>query len=206
MKIVYTARNVFGPGSMPDNELVQQAFGFVPEKSWENFIGCSGNEEKWETVTLDVFLNEPLAEVDDPDRERYWDNICQIGIFHTDFFYSLDFVTAGTKKLKYYNLMALAIEPEEDCRNIVLDGFEFLGYELLDDHLSHSTLSNCGGFDKSFLPSELNRYSLLDDFERAYEIKWSLRENYPDHGHSVATVIGIWRHEHLGRIGVAHKV
>lgn len=86
-----------------------------------------------EIISLDDFLNEPLAKVDGWEGEGFWDHYRPIRFIHACFFDSMDDVIESTKELKQYILMALVTEPEEDCRDVTLVDFEFLGYTLLDD-------------------------------------------------------------------------
>lgn len=95
--------------------------------------------------------------------------------------------------------MSVVVEPDQDCKNILIDGYEFVGYELLDQEFDISALSNCGGFDETFLPSDLNDRGLINDFKKAYEIKKLLLENNPEEHHADTNVIAVWRHKTIGR-------
>lgn len=44
--------------------------------------------------------------------------------------------------------------------------FKFYGYDLLEDFTSISALTNCGGFDKAFLPKDISEYGLIIDFKK----------------------------------------
>ncbi len=74
-----------------------------------------------------------------------------------------------------------------------------LGYDLLDQDFGISALTNCGGFDETFLPEDLNKYGLIDDFAKAYDIKKRLLENNPEEHHADTNVIAVWRHRTIGR-------
>lgn len=78
------------------------------------------------------------------------------------------------------------------------EGFEFIGYDLLDKDFNISALTNCGGFDETFLPSDQNDKGLIDELEKAYDIKRRLLENNPEETHADTNVIAIWRHKTLG--------
>jgi hypothetical protein len=60
-------------------------------------------------------------------------------------------------------------------------------------------LTNCGGFDETFSPSDLNDMGLIDDFVKACDIKKRLLENHPNENHADTNVIAIWRHNVIGR-------
>jgi len=60
-------------------------------------------------------------------------------------------------------------------------------------------LTNCGGFDETFLGSDLNDKGLIDDFVKAYDIKKRLLESNPELHHADTNVIAVWRHQTIGR-------
>lgn len=65
--------------------------------------------------------------------------------------------------------------------------------DLLDQYYDTSALSNCGGFDETFLPGDLNNVGLIDNYEKACTIKKKLKENNPMEDHADTNVIAIWR-------------
>lgn len=71
--------------------------------------------------------------------------------------------------------------------------------ELLDKDYGSSALTNCGGFNETFLPNDLNNFGLLDEYQKAYDIKKRLLENNPEEHHADTNVIAIWRHKSIGR-------
>ena len=95
--------------------------------------------------------------------------------------------------------MAVVVNPTEDCKTTVLDDFDFVGYDLLDRDYSISALTNCEGFDETFLPSDLNQCGLIDVYEKACDIRHRLLENNPKDYHADTNVIAIWRHRTIGR-------
>ncbi|KUY26062.1 hypothetical protein [Elizabethkingia ursingii] len=96
-------------------------------------------------------------------------------------------------------LNEVLVEPDQDCKNIKVEGYEFMGYDLLDQDFSISALTNCGGFDETFLPKDLNKKGLITDFVKAYNIKKQLLENNPYEHHADTNVIAVWRHKTIGR-------
>ncbi len=87
----------------------------------------------------------------------------------------------------------------EKCESIQLADFEFVGYELLDKDYCNSALNNCGGFDETFLPDELNKFGLISEYEKAYDVRKRLLENNPEEHHADCNVIAVWRHKTIGR-------
>jgi hypothetical protein len=93
----------------------------------------------------------------------------------------------------------IVIEPDRDCRLVNPENYDFIGYDLLDQYYCTSALSNCGGFDETFLPADLNNMGLISDYDKAYDIKRRLWENNQDEDHADTNVIAIWRHQIIGR-------
>lgn len=71
--------------------------------------------------------------------------------------------------------------------------FKFYGYDLLEDFTSISALTNCGGFDKAFLPKDISEYGLIIDFKKAKVIQQLLMGKYPYEPHADCTLWAIWR-------------
>lgn len=184
MKFLYTAR------------------GKYDEHNYDNF---SWNEyKKWskishleELVSLDGMLNDVLVEPD-YNNEEDWNFIHTYEQYQTGFFTDLDFVFKRLIQKENYNLLSVVIEPTKPCEIIELENYEFIGYDLLDQDFSISALTNCGGFDETFLPFELNTKGLLNDYQKAYYIKEKLLENNPYEHHADTNVIAVWRHKIIG--------
>src|SRR5690606_6812043 len=118
----------------------------------------------------------------------------------TGLFNSLDYVIEKTKVKKRFNLLTVVKEPTEKCEEIELPDFEFIGYELLDKDYSTSALSNCGGFNETFKPTDLNQFGLIDSFDKAYDIRDRLFKNNPGEHHADCNVLALWRHKEIGRV------
>lgn len=163
--------------------------------SWDKYIEWSQLTHLTELVSLD---NKVLVE---PDYENAddWNFIHLIDNFQTGFFTTIDFVLKRLRTQSKFNLLAIALEPDHDCKSIFFDDYEFVGYELFDIDCGISALTNCGGFDETFLSSDLNDKGLIDDFAKAYDIRKRLLENNPDEPHADTNVIAVWRHKTIGR-------
>jgi hypothetical protein len=151
-----------------------------------------------ELVSLDASLNEVLVQ---PDRDNIedWNFIVVDEEFETGFFTSLDYVLLKTSTGDRFNLLTVVKEPDEICESIDIADFDFIGYDLLDKDYNVSALSNCGGFDETFLPADINQYGLIDNFEKVFEVRKRLFENNPDEHHADCNVIAVWRHKIIGR-------
>lgn len=187
MKILYVAKAVFNKESNTDT------------MGWEKYIQWSRLSQLSELVSLDGMLNETLVE---PNREneKEWDYIEVEYGYETGFFTSLDYVMEKMKGKDRFNLLALVKDPEADCKSLEIENFEFMGYDLIEMFSGISSLTNCGGFDETFLPQELSQFGLISDYGRVIEIRENLLLNNPGEPHADTSAIAIWRHKYVGRI------
>lgn len=186
MKVLYTATDTF-----------DQNYG-ENGTSWKKYIEWSKLTHLNEVVSLDGLLSELLVEPD-YDNLDDWNYIHSIKHNESGLFTTLEYVLKRLNATDKYNLLAVVIEPEKECKDLEVNGFEFVGYDLIDQDFCISALTNCGGFDETFLPHDLNKKGLIDDFIKAYDIKKRLLENNPMEYHADTSVIAIWRHLTIGR-------
>ena len=188
MTFLYTALAIFDKSSCK--------YG----KSWNDYIDWSKLTHLTEVVSLDGMLNESLVEPD-YNNAGDWNFIHSIGQLQTGFFTDLEYVLRKCEKHNSFNLLAVVINPGQDCKNIVPEGYEFMGYELLDDMFGVSVLTNCRSSigNEPFSPGEVNKYGLIDDYLAACAIKKRVWENNPEGSHSKTNVIAVWRHKTIGR-------
>jgi hypothetical protein len=166
--------------------------------TWDDYIKWSKLNHLTEVVSLDGILNEDLVERDPGDPD-YWNFIYVDGQCLTDFFTSLEYVLQKTKTVEEFNLLTVVVNPTQDCKGILLHDYEFMGYDLLDRDYCNSALTNCGGFDETFLPADLNQFGLIDDYEKAHSMKRRLLKNNPESYNADTNVIAVWRHKTIGR-------
>ncbi len=185
--IYYTARSTYDKDHNEDG------------MSWKKYLEWSRLIHLKELVSVDSMLNKVLVK---PDRnqEEDWKYLVIDNYYETGFFTSLDYVLRRMESKEKFNLLAIVIEPKQDCKNVMLEGFEWVGYDLLDKEYTISALTNCGGFDETSLPADLNHFGLIDDYGNASTIKQRLLENNPDEYHADTSIIAIWRHITLGRV------
>jgi hypothetical protein len=74
-----------------------------------------------------------------------------------------------------------------------VDGFEFVGYDLVEAQTGVSALTNCGGFPDVFANAELSVYGLLTDFSRARDVSVNLRSLNPEEPHANCDMWTIFR-------------
>ncbi len=186
MEFLYAARSTFNMHSDADGS------------SWNKYLNWSGLTHLTEVVSLDGMLNEDLV-VPDYNNAEDWNYIHTVGTNQTGFYTTLDFVLHRMKAVSGFNLLTVIVEPGQDCKDILPEGYGFVGYDLLDQDFIASALTNCGGFAETFMPAHLNSKGLIDSFEKAHEIKKHLRENNPEEHHADTNVIAVWRHKTIGR-------
>jgi hypothetical protein len=166
--------------------------------SWDKYIEWSKLTQLTEVVSLDGILSENLVEPD-YDNADDWNFIHIAGQQQTGFFTTLEYVLRKSKPKDKFNLLTVIVNPSQDCKGIMVDDYQFLGYDLLDQQFGNSALTNCGGFDETFLPTELNKYGLIDDYFKTFDIRKRLLENNPEEHHANTNVIAVWRHKKIGR-------
>ncbi len=182
--IYYTALKVFDAKSTKDY-------------SWTKYIEWSKLDHLKELVSLDGMLNSLVFEPDLSSADE-WNNVVTEGEFITDFFHSLEYVLKKTKHRQYFNLLAVIKEPTAIKADLSLE-YEFIGYELLDKETQVSALTNCGGFDETFLPKDLNSFGLVSDYDKVREIQQQLPINKPEERHTDCYLYEVWRHKIIGR-------
>ena len=198
MTFLYTARGTFDSTCDKEGKSCNRDGGCCYDKSWKPYLEWSKLSHLTELVSLDGMLNEMLVEPD-YDNGDDWNFIHVDGKWQTSFFTTADYVLKTLKPQDKFNLLTVVLEPDQECKDVKIDGYEFVGYDLLDKEYGNSALTNCGGFDESFLPSDLNDKGLIDHVTKAYDIKKRLLENNPEEHHADTNVIAIWRHKTIGR-------
>lgn len=148
-------------------------------------------------VTLDSMLCESVVARNDLDAfYRY--NVVIDG-YGTMFFSNMDFILNHLKCKNDFHFLAICVEPETDCATIQLEGFDFMGYELLDKSIDVSALSNCGGFPETFSDNDLNQAGLISEYQTACNIQKNLLLNNPNEYHADTYMFAVWIHKSIGR-------
>ena len=157
---------------------------------WEKYCRWVGIPRLVEIVSLDCMLCPRL--INEP-RGEDWRHVVNED-FRLDYFLHLDYLKQRIKDVKRRNLLGVYRNPEshiesppapEDC--------EFVGYELIEESTQISALNNCGGFPDVFANAELNQFGLMQDFQRASEVRRLLAERHPNEHHAQCELYAIWR-------------
>ena len=157
---------------------------------WQKYIEWAKIPALTEIVGLDGMLCPTLlAEIEHDD----WNHIVNES-FRLDYFYDLDYLLGRVAGLSRRNILGLYRNPEAHIDLApAAGGFEFLGYELIEEMTQISALTNCGGFPNSFSNVELNNYWLICEFTRACAVRKSLALANPDEPHAQCEMYAIWR-------------
>ncbi len=165
--------------------------------SWNEYLEFSQLFHLKELVSLDGILNR-LIFTPDLDAAEDWDHIITDQGMVMFYFNSLDYVLEKAKDVAYFNLLAVVKQPNKEKADLATH-FDFIGYDLIDKGGDTSALTNCGGFDETFLPKDLNNYGLISDYDKAKTIVAELQIHNPDHPHSDCYLFEVWRHKTIGR-------
>ena len=168
----------------------RRRFGPQAGERWTRYVAWARLPQLRELVSLDTMLCPAFPEELTSDDWQH--NV------HADYqvthFHSLDHLRGRIAGVDGLNLLAILREPSvDDLGRVLLPGFSFAGFDLLDVHGDVSALTNCGGFDDVFGPEELNPLGLLDERARAVAVRRRLRAEYPDQHHAICDVWAIWR-------------
>jgi hypothetical protein len=158
--------------------------------AWAKYIAWSGLEQLDEVVSLDSsFCPTVLPDI----KPEYWNHIVNED-FMLHFFTDLDYLRGETASVPRKNLLCVFRNPfTHPSVGQVPNGFEFIGYDLLDKESGTSALTNCGGFPKAFSNSELSEKGLLGSHERARTVQDALVREYPLEHHADCHLWAIFR-------------
>lgn len=159
-------------------------------QKWQNYCDWAKIPSLVEVVSLDGMLCRHL--VDKLQDEDWRHIVCED--FRLDYFYHLDYLKKRTQHVSRKNILGvyrnsavqIAAPPEPG-------EFDFVGYDLIEEKTQISALTNCGGFPDVFRNDELNRFGLLDGFDRASEVRRLLAENHPEEPHAQCEMYAVWR-------------
>ena len=146
------------------------------DAAWAKYIAWSGLKQLDELVSLDSsFCPTVLPDI----KAEYWNHIVNED-FMLHFFTDLDYLRGETASIFRKNLLCVFRNPFAHPNAAqVPEGFEFIGYDLLDKESGTSALTNCGGFPKAFSNSELSEKGLLRTHARARTVHDALVREYP---------------------------
>jgi hypothetical protein len=159
---------------------------------WMEYIRYMDRTDLIRIVTLDSILCPPVVHVESSDD---WQFVAKEE-FMLDFFTDLDFVLRRVVGHRPSVVVAVARDPSEaDVSGFSHADFEFAGFDVVDIQFVTSAIFNNSHFPGIFNVSELSPESgLIMLRERAFEIRDTLRQRYPDRDETKCCVWAIWRY------------
>ena len=159
---------------------------------WVEYIRRMDRTDLIRIVTLDSILCPPVVHVESSDD---WPFVAKEE-FMLDFFTDPDFVLRKTVGHRPSVVVAVARNPSAtDVSGFSHPDFEFAGFDVVDVQFVTSALFNSNRFPGLFDVSELSPESgLITSRERAFEIRDTLRQRYPDRDEARCYVWAIWRY------------
>lgn len=156
------------------------------EESWEKYIKFSGLNQIEDFCSLDANLNDSVFT---PKSDEDWKN-CVYEDNKIDMITNIEFAKKISKDHIGSKIFGLILDP---INSSTTENTNLLGFDILDEYYSNSLLTNCDGFPDIFDNQIINRFGLLNDIEKAYEIRDKLRKEYEDDSHAGACeVIAIY--------------
>lgn len=157
---------------------------------WDKYLQWSKLYHVTEIVSLDCSLCPSVIQQMDEEGKKYL--VDEWNYYHI--FKSLDWLLNRISNIPSTQILAVWNEPTEDFMQFFKDDmFEFCGLDLIEEYTRISALVNCGGFEKVFLPNDLNSFGLISDYNNAKKIQEKLTEEYPDEDHAYCDLWAIWR-------------
>ncbi len=159
-------------------------------EKWQKYYEWAKIPALTEVVSLDALLcGHIIKEFLDEDWQHI---VCEN--FRLDYFLHLDYLKRRIQDVPRRNILGLYRNPQIHIAVAPAAGdFGFVGYDLIDEETQISALTNCGGFPDVFNNEELNRFGLVDSFDRAREVRRLLAECHPEEAHAQCEMYALWR-------------
>lgn len=175
--------------------IATEQFSPANGETWHRYIAWSGLTQLTELVSLDPILCPPtLKDI----RHEYWPHIVNED-YMLGYFTDLEFLRSELAGAERTNLLCVIRNPTSEPPKALVQGFEFVGYDLVDVQNSASALTNCGGFPDVFSNTEICTLGLLTDFNRAAEVQELLRSRHPEEAHAKCHLWAIYLSSQFGR-------
>ena len=167
-----------------------EKFGPYNGETWANYTEWSKLFHLEEVISMDPLLCPSVTDYDYEKDSEYiiWEDDGPNG-YNSLQYLKEKIIEANPTD---YRVLAVVKEPFNECEKVQLPNFNFVGYDLIETQGYISALTNCGGFDETFLPADLNKYGLIQTYQKAYTIKEELLKNNPNQEHAECYVWAIW--------------
>lgn len=164
-------------------------------EKWQKYVHWAKIPGLTEVISLDSMLCPHIVHEIQPED---WAHIVNEN-FRLDYFTGLEYLLRRVAQVPRKHVLGLYRNPEAHIEKAPAPNFVFVGYDLIEEMTQVSALTNCGGFPDSFSNAELNRFGLVDGFNRAAEIRRHLNEHNPKEPHANCELYAIWRREEVRR-------
>jgi len=174
-QVAYTALQLFNP---------------LSGEPWSKYIQWSGLTQLKEIISLDCSLCPGIIDklIDEDWNPNVYDKI------FFALFSDLDYLLGRIKTDSKYQIIATIREPNsDDIKTFKDDRFIFKGYDLLEEQTRISALTNCKGFDLAFNKDDISEIGLINECDKACQIRELLLKNYPNENHADCSVWAIWK-------------
>ena len=170
---------VYPSDPMPDWLFtLRERFTSEMKERFDGYRSFSGFGHITELVTLDsVMCPDVITEL----RTEDWDHNVHED-FRTELFRDADYLLTRQKLDASMHQLIAALE-SPSATDAVPFGFTLCGHDIMDSHFGISTLTNCGPIPQAFIPSDVNDFGLIDDREKAFAIRDTMRRLQPDDAH-----------------------
>ena len=169
--------------------IATEPFGPDDGERWQKYIKWSRLTQLSEVVSLDSSLCPSVL----PDvKDDFWPHIVNED-YMLAYFTDLEFLKKQVSTVNRFNMLCVLRNPVHHDEKAPMEGFEFIGYDLIEARTGISALNNCGGFPEVFSKGELSPHGLLTDFERAVDVRSTLRSKCPNEPHANCDLWAIFR-------------
>jgi hypothetical protein len=158
-------------------------------EKWQKYYQWAKIPALLEVISLDALLCRRIITVFQPED---WAHIVNEN-FRLDYFHDLEYLLRRVATVLRKQILGVYRNPEVHMDPPSAGKFAFVGYDLIEDQTQISALTNCGGFPDSFSNGELNKFGLIDTFDRATTIHRDLRQHYPEESHANCELYAIWK-------------
>jgi hypothetical protein len=160
-------------------------------EAWRKYCEWAKIPNLTEIISLDSILCHRLInEFQDED----WPHIINEN-FRLNYFRELAYMLRRVADVPRKRILGVYRNPDFHISQPPADDFVFIGYDLIEETTQISALTNCGGFPDSFSNAELNRYGLIEKFDRAEEIHQSLPKLHPEEPHAHCELYAVWKRD-----------
>lgn len=160
---------------------IVEKYGPQSGEKWHSYL-------KWRGLTLtgfDSVDNILRPDLFTPESKIDWKNCvnedCKLSLI-TNIDYAKEILS------RYDNAVLVGVEIELDESYVSKN--RLLGYDIIDGYCAVSLITNWGSDEKGFISNDIIANGLLNDLDRALQIRDRLRQEFPEDSHAMNC--GVW--------------